>query len=247
MQIFVYDRTSDGFYTAVFEAYARKAAPRFFCDDFQPDFESEVVRIPTDLGKAARVRAKLKKIGGAPVLREISQALCASLPERGDIAFGYIRELLAHGRDAKYMLASPAVIDFRELVYKVGVEVHRFKGFLRFQENTEGVLYARYEPDHDITALLLPHFRTRYNNEKFLIHDVRRNILGIYDGKNTYTYGYDRELKVYLSETEESFQRLFALYYKSVNIEERKNLRQMFSYMPRRYHKYLVEKHAPLP
>ena len=242
MKIFVFDGTADGFFTAVFEAYAQKVSPRFVCGDFQPDFESEVLRIPVDLAKAERVRTRLRQIGGDSVLRDLSRALCAGLAGRGDIAFGYVRELLKHGRDARDMLACPAVIDFRELVQKVNLEVHRFKGFLRLQETAAGVFYARYEPDHDITALLLPHFRARYNNEKFLIHDIRRNVLGIYDGKNAYTRGYDKELKVYLAETEESFQRMFALYYRSVNIEARKNLRQMFSYMPRRYHKHLPER-----
>ena len=49
-------------------------------------------------------------------------------------------------------------------------------------------------------------------------------------------------MTVFMSESEEIFLDLWQQYYKSINIEERKNLRQMRNYMPERYWKNLSEK-----
>ena len=48
------------------------------------------------------------------------------------------------------------------------------------------------------------------------------------------TYFPDRE--------EDKFLKLWRLYYDSVTIPERKNEKQMYGYMPARYHKNLPEK-----
>ena len=243
MKILCYDGTEEGFYSAVFAAYEQKIVPRILSDDFQPQFGDVVERIVPDPAHAERVRRKVAQIGGRQALHDVAYVLASCAPERGSLAFGFVRQLLKHGSAARYMLAEPEVIDFFALERKVGAEVHRMKGLLRFQETESGVLYAHYEPDHNSTAFLLPHLRARYAAERFLIHDGRRNVVGIYDGRRTKVFESDAPLVVYLSEEETVFSELFKVYYKSVNIPERKNIRQMLAYMPRRYHKNLQERH----
>lgn len=77
----------------------------------------------------------------------------------------------------------PEVIDFNNLLYKVTGEIHRLKGLLRFMESSGGVFYAPYSPDNDITEILMLHFTERFKSERFVIHDVKRKIAGMYDGK----------------------------------------------------------------
>ena len=141
----------------------------------------------------------------------------------------------------KKRLSLPEVIEFNDLVYKVTGEIHRLKGFLRFMESKSGALYAPYSPDNDITELLMPHFAERLKAEKFVIHDVKRKIAGMYDGRE-WIMGYAGEAEIYLSEYERAFENLWKKYYKSVNIEERPHIKQMKGYMPVRYWKYMPEK-----
>lgn len=43
------------------------------------------------------------------------------------------------------------------------------------------------------------------------------------------------------SERETKFEELFRTYYKEINIETRKNLKQQDNFMPRRYRKFMPE------
>ena len=141
------------------------------------------------------------------------------------------------------MLSIPQVIDFNEAVRKITGESHMCKGFLRFTETHEGVLYAPYSPDNDITDLLMPHFAKRFNGEKFVIHDVKRNIAGIYNREEWIT-GYAGEAEIRLSESENFFKNLWKKYYNCVTIAERPHIKQMKGYMPVRYWKFMPEKNG---
>lgn len=77
-----------------------------------------------------------------------------------------------------------ATIDaITETAKKVAYEVHRFHGFLRFRRVYGDLYYAPIEPDHNIIALLIPHFTARYAGQKWFIHDRRRNLGAYYDGR----------------------------------------------------------------
>ena len=134
------------------------------------------------------------------------------------------------------------VLAFRDMIMRINYEVHRFKGFIRFSETGDGFYYAHFEPDNDITEYLVPHFLRRMKRP-FILHDTKRNVIALcVDGKYKIVHGGDTTYTVYLSEKETNFQNLWKSYYKSVNVAERKNTRQMKNYMPVRYWKNLTEK-----
>jgi probable DNA metabolism protein len=128
-----------------------------------------------------------------------------------------------------------------EIRGRVTREIDRIKGFLRFMENDRGVLYAPYSPDNDITDLIAPHFAERFKSQRFVIHDTKRKVAAMYDGKNLVMFNADNA-DIYLSEYEKAFENLWKQYYKSVNITERPHEKQMKGYMPVRYWKFLPEK-----
>jgi probable DNA metabolism protein len=141
------------------------------------------------------------------------------------------------------MLAQPTVMEMLDIRSKVTKEIDRQKGFLRFMENSEGVLYAPYSPDNDITDLLAPHFAERFKNQRFVIHDIKRKIAGMYDGINLVMFEAENA-EIYLSEYEKTFENLWKQYYNSVNISSRPHEKQMKGYMPVRYWKFLPEKNG---
>ena len=113
-------------------------------------------------------------------------------------------------------------------------------GFLRFAECTGG-LYAHFSPDNDIVDLVAPHFAKRFSGEKFIIHDTKRNLLAVYDGKSLKTVLNESPVTVYLSTEEEQFRKLWKTYFDSVTIESRKNKRLQDNFLPRRYRKDMTE------
>ena len=134
---------------------------------------------------------------------------------------------------------------------KVSFEIHRFHGFVRFQETSDGLFFAAIEPDHDIVSLLAPHFARRYGNQPWVIYDRRRD-KGVFYEKyqiheitlsdqqfDAITGEIHQQVK---SEHEDLYQRLWKAYYRAINIPERKNIRLMLRLLPHRYWKYLPEK-----
>lgn len=167
----------------------------------------------------------------------------AAKKKRFKVLFDYLNVAISNKNiDVSKAFALPETQAFTDLKNRIYTETHRFKGFLRFMETKKGVYYACYEPDNDITELLVPHFTARLQSP-FIIHDIKRNILALCDGKlYKILDGGNNGVTVFMSESEEIFLDLWQQYYKSINIEERKNLRQMRNYMPERYWKNLSEK-----
>ena len=240
MKIFLTDGTVTCFFTAVFDCFREKECVITSNPNIQLTFDSEVVRVASDDEKNARVQ---KAINGydCECADDIVTALRSCDPLKEQAAFEYIKKLMQVKAPIKKRLNIPEVIEFNDIIYKVTGETHRLKGFLRFMESRSGALYAPYSPDNNITDLLTAHFAERLKSERFVIHDLKRKIAGMYDG-NEWFVGNAGETEVYLSEYERAFESLWKKYYTSVNIKERPHEKQMKGYMPVRYWKYLPEK-----
>lgn len=240
MTIYLYDGTCDSFFTAVFDAYNDGECIITSDGEIQLSLDCEIVRVKTDLEKSGRVQRGIKKYD-ANAVNDVICVLrsCDSL--KGQTAFEYIKRIFARKAPVKKAFNLPEVIEFNDLLHKVTYEVHKMTGFLRFMESLDGVLYAPYAPDNDITDLLMPHFAERFKAEKFVIHDTKRKLAGMYDG-NSWIMGYAGEAEIYLSEYERAFETLWKRYYQAVNIESRPHEKQMKQSMPVRYWKFLPEK-----
>lgn len=240
MKIFICNGTEDGFYTAVFQAFKENDCIITSDSEVQLSLDSEIIRVETDAEKSGRVKNGINKYDREGTA-DISLVLrsCDGLKEQ--TAFEYIKTLMRKKSPVKKAYNLPEIIEFNDLLYKVTGETHRMKGFLRFMESAGGAFYAPYSPDNDITELLMPHFAERFKSQKFVIHDLKRKIAGMYNGKEWIT-GYAGEAEIYLAEYEKAFETLWKKYYKSITVNERPHEKQMKGSMPVRYWKYLPEK-----
>ena len=242
MKLFITDGTAEGFYTAVFVAYAEKEAVVTSQKNRQLSFDTEVINVIRDDERAARVRAKLDKLDRYAA-GDIDLALRSADALKEQTAFEYIKLIVKNGRAVRRMLSVPTVIEMNDIISRVTGEVHKMKGFIRFMETRSGALYAPYSPDNDITDLLAPHFKARLGEQKFAIHDVNRKKAALCDG-NVWFMADVGNAEVYLSEYEKVFEDLWKKYYASVNTKERPHEKQMKGYMPVRYWKFLPEKNG---
>lgn len=240
MKIFVCDGTPDGFFTAVFNAYNENNCVITSNKEVQLTLGCEVIQNETDEEKSLRVLNGIEKYDKEAVY-DVLLALRSCSPLKEQTAFEYIKLLMKNKAPVKKAYNNPQVIEFNDILYKVTGETHRLKGLLRFMESASGIFYAPYSPDNDITELLMQHFAERFKSERFVIHDLKRKIAGMYDG-NDWVIGYAGEAEVYLSEYEKAFETLWKKYYNAVNIKERPHEKQMKGSMPVRYWKFLTEK-----
>ena len=240
MKIFITDGSFVSFYTAVFNAYIEKDCIITSNNNIQLALGSEVIRVNYDIDKFERVRAGIAKYD-TYAEKEILLVLKSCDLNREQIAFEYVKKLMSVKAPIRKRLSITEVIKFNDILHRVTYETHKLTGFLRFMECSGGVLYAPYSPDNDITDLIMRHFTERLKSERFIIHDIKRKIAGIYNGRQ-WVIGRVDEAEICLSENEKSFENLWKKYYKAVNIEERPHEKQMKGYMPVRYWKFLPEK-----
>ena len=244
MTTYFFDGTKNGLLTCVFESfYDRRIPDDVTTECVQCGLLDEIVTIKTDNEKAERVYKCLKNCKTKYLVSDFNLTFRSGEKKRFKVLFDYLNVAISNKNiDVSKAFALPEIQAFTDLKNHIYTETHRFKGFLRFMETEKGFYYACYEPDNDITELLVPHFTARLQSP-FIIHDIKRNILALCDGKRyKILNGGDNGVTVFMSESEEIFLDLWQQYYKSINIEERKNLRQMRNYMPERYWKNLSEK-----
>ena len=244
MTTYFFDGTKNGLLTCIFESFYEKRIPDDVTTEcVQCGLLDEIVTIKTDNEKAERVYKCLKNSKTKYLVSDFNLTFRSGEKKRFKVLFDYLNVAISNKNiDVSKAFALPEIQAFTDLKNRIYTETHRFKGFLRFMETEKGFYYACYEPDNDITELLVPHFTARLQSP-FIIHDIKRNILALCDGKRyKILNGGDNGVTVFMSESEEIFLDLWQQYYKSINIEERKNLRQMRNYMPERYWKNLSEK-----
>jgi len=251
---YVYDGTFDGFLTAIFEIYASKLQPERIISERNrlPCFFDNPIHITTDAAKSERVWNGIAARSNKRVIRMFYLAFASELPGIEMTLYGYLEKLFADttGNYCKNLLDDHS-FDLYRISRKVGLEIHRFTGFVRFQETADGLLFAAIEPDHDILPMLAPHFARRFGSQTWVIYDSKRD-KGIFYKKpeiheitltdkqfNTITGDLTNTAK---AESEDLYRSLWKAYYKAINIPERKNTRLMLRLLPRRYWKYLPEK-----
>ena len=249
--VYVYDGSFEGFLTVVFEIYASKRTPmRIVREKFwqQGIFETPI-HIINSLEKYERVWNGIVKRSNKNFTRTVYLAFLSELPDIEMTIYHYLEKLFS-GACCKNLLDEHA-FELYQVSRKVSHEVHRFTGFVRFQETSEGLLFAAIEPDHDILSLIAPHFARRFGNQTWVIYDSRRD-KGIFYKKpemHEITLS-DKQfdsitgdlLQTAKAEYEDLYRSLWKAYYKAINIPERKNTRLMLRLLPRRYWKYLPEK-----
>lgn len=125
----------------------------------------------------------------------------------------------------------------------VSNENHKLKGFTRFKEINNHILYAEISPTNNILPLLSNHFANRLKNEYWIIKDIERNIYSIYDTKKYYIIsGKNINLKdITIDDTEQEIENLWQSFFDTIGIEARKNKRCQMNFMPQKYWKYITE------
>ena len=236
--IYLYDGTAEGFLTAFWVSYSDADAITA-TDGFQLPIGAEAVTVTTDLEKAEKAKKRFLSFDKKS-MHDLKYMLRSGDADKDLTAFNYFRLLAKEKRPVREMFSHEAVVRADDCIRRIGLEVHRMHGFIRFWETQSGALYAAFSPDNDIVDLLIPHFRARLPHFPFVIHDVVRKKAAVWDTQNSFLAPLDKA-EVVISADEDGWQKLWKQYYKSVNIPSRERLKQMRGYLPVRYMKFMSE------
>lgn len=253
----IYDGSFDGFLTCVFERYERKlnaveiVRPHFY----QPTLDCSSLEIPSDHSKSQRVWTGLKNRLSVRKRNEFYKAFLSELPEMERVLTSFVVYVFSSGQSVVDDLGHPSVIAVTKIAHQVHREKHRMEAFVRFQRTKDDLYFSAISPDFNVLPLILGHFRERYQDQRWLIYDVRRKFGISYDSSTNKVTEVQVEISDEVSdggflpanlchEDEAAYQTLWKDYFHSVNIAARKNTQLHVRHVPTRYWKYLTEKNT---
>lgn len=197
--------------------------------------------------KAIAVENLIKKHLGRQAYWDIYHAVLAADKDKGDAILGTMLAARTLPDSTRIMehLSHPKVEKVFELSRTVGGEAHALKGFLRFQELKNGVLYAQITPKSQVLTCLAPHFADRLPLENWMIHDKSHDMFVVHEAKKKWVLIWDdmldRKGNLEVSEKEAQYSRLWKDFCKTIAIESRANRRCQLQHLPLRFRPNMVE------
>lgn len=253
MTTIIYDGSFEGLLTAVFEVFEYKLLlPKIISKEnySSENMFAEVHEVFTSNEKSERVLNKLEKNIGKS---GISQLLKVYLSEREDLEFLILSAIQKSIKnplvDVLQNYADGQILEISKINKSINREIHRMHAFVRFEKLKDDVYFSKIEPDFNVLPLIVKHFKDRYQDQKWMIFDLKRHYGVFYNLENVEVF-YPEKDQIYqfkkteelLHEEEVRYQKLWQRYFFKTNIPERKNLKLHYQHVPKRYWKYLTEK-----
>ncbi|MES2456635.1 MAG: TIGR03915 family putative DNA repair protein [Bacteroidota bacterium] len=253
MDTYVTDGSLEGLLCAVYEWFEKKPGKVLIKtnSDHQPDVFGLDVKIYNDNTKADRVWKGLQTKLSAGWLRKFYCAYLSELPEINFHLFEFACYIFGGPPDAAQNFGNEHVLKLAQTARMVEREKHRMEAFIRFRKTQDEHFYCSIDPDFNVMPLILNHFRNRYADQRWVIYDIRRHYGIYYDLEHTSEIHLDRQDEQNLKkpgavahdQMEDGYETLWKNYFRSANIAARKNTRLHVKHVPKRYWKYLPEKH----
>lgn len=253
MNTVTYDGSFKGLLTAIFEIYEYKIhQPNIVKKEFaEGSLFGNIHLSATDDAKTVRVLNKLKEKLSPNAFAQLYKTFLSELKGIENVIYRYVAYVLQNNGGVEINYAHADVLMLQQTSRKVDRERHRMKAFIRFQLTKDNLYYAIIQPDYNVLPLIVKHFKDRYADQRWLIYDAMRKYGIYYDLDNITEVNIDfsndlqnasSKAELY-DESEELYQQLWQQYFTSVNIKARKNTKLHVQHMPKRYWKYLIEKH----
>ncbi|HEX2946936.1 MAG TPA: TIGR03915 family putative DNA repair protein [Clostridia bacterium] len=244
MLVYVYDGSFEGILTSVFEAFSRKEAPDAIVSEqgLQQDLTASYVFVTADQEKSDRVYASIWKNISEDALKNVYHTFLSEDPEAGTLIYRYLKLGWKMGSSVDMHLSDDTVFKIMDINRRVGFEVHRLMGFVRFRQVEGELYYSSISPDHNVVELLAPHFAERLSDQNWIIHDVKREIAALYNTKEWIMTEFTADEIPRATEEEKRYSGLWREFFKTLEIKSRSNPKLQRQLMPRRYWEHLCEK-----
>ena len=213
---------------------------------FQQRLGTEYVNIETDEDKAEQVLSGMRRKMMPTSVDNALTALLHNDPARHMAVFQYIAAGFHYGRALDDYEQIDYVLAVHKMAKHVYGEAHLLKGFTRFTKTQDGIFYADISPNCDVLHILAVHFADRLQNERWIIHDVRRQTAAVYNTREWEIMDAPAQAANITQEASDGYDALWSAFYESIMIQERKNPKQRRQMMPKYFWKHMTEHRAVL-
>ena len=241
-RIYVYDGNYIALLSLILELIKRNIKPdNIKTEDYEASLFDEVINLQVDLDND--ILKKMKKSFGSYAINAMYYVYLSEEDNKELLLYYFFLNAIKYHKNITFRRDLKCVSEVLRISQYVMHEGHKMKGFLRFKELENKVLYAEMEPTNDVIMLVSWHFQRRLKNEYFIIKDVKRRILSIYD-KNKFVIVPENSFILStntLSDEEKEMEELWKIFYRTIGIAERKNDRCRMNFMPKKYWKHMLE------
>ncbi len=210
-----------------------------------PMLFAEYIDVIPDAEKSEKVQRSVRLRVSEEAYEMVMKAVLSGDPEKGEVIYRFLIYAFREGARAGKSYGNPWVMRLFEAVRNYDNESHHLKGFLRFDEQENGLLLARYAPKNNVLGDLMEHFSDRLNGENFMIFDEKRRIVGIHRiGTVWFVYRLnEEEYRMFTSAyvKEDSYAALWKIFHRKIAIAERENPALQRNNLPLRFRPYMTE------
>ncbi|MDN3691401.1 TIGR03915 family putative DNA repair protein [Chryseobacterium tructae] len=251
MTTLIYDGSFDGLFTAIFEAFEYRyldveiaSKERFH----QENIFAEIHEVITQTDKSERVLKKIEQNLGKQGVHKLLKVFLSEDPDLEKVILSAVKQSVKNPEEnILENYADTDIMKISKICKSVDRESHRMTAFVRFEKMQDGIFFSKIDPDFNILPLIRKHFSDRYQDQKWMIYDLRRNYGILYNLESADFFYPDEKLDIKnyqerFHNDEKNYQTLWQRYFTKTNIVERKNLKLHIQHVPKRYWKYLTEK-----
>lgn len=269
--VIVYEGSFDGLLSAIAYCWQNRIRPEKLQSSHSQISLLEEKLIERRRGIGRMIRRHLAELAGDKVALAVLQ-ICwqAYLAEKAGIdmaIYKYLILAISIKADPSPRFNIPEVNQVVRAARAVEGEAHRFQGLLRFYSLQPDLYLADFQPDYNVLPLILPHFTDRFQDQDFIIRDLKRNLAAAHvrggrwciyrldnSGKNwpDAVFLHDSAAKGSLTASvlapptgddlpDTDFSQLWRRYLQHLSIPQRKNLRLQRQNLPLKYRRYLPE------
>lgn len=249
-RVLVCEDTLEGILSAVHYAYMSRYGHDYTSIAIEGYLEQKMftdyIQIDTDLDKAERVaQSIIRKISPQAYQWVEQAAMSCHKDEKGDAIYRFLILGYAMGVASLGYLSNDAVLTVYKLAREVSRETQRLRGFVRFGQLDNGVMFAKLDPKHNQLIFLGRFFEERFPQMHWMIYDETRHLVCVHEaGKAFYmmcNQQMEGEITQHYSTEETKFLAWWQTFVDTIAIKERHNPRCQMQMMPKMYWKNMPE------
>ncbi len=237
----VYDGSSEGFLSLVYEVYYKNLHVRkILTEKTETSLFEEVIEVQTDIDKAQKVLMALEQKFSTQNFATITHIFLCDCTKYQKALLEFI---ILGFKDEKNLhnINHPSVFFIKNLERELLKVAHRMYGFVRFEELSDNTLYAKIETKYNVLYFLGQHFVKRLGTCDFIIHDIHRELAFVkYKECVELRHVASHETPEY-SDDEAKFKKLWQTFFKSVAIKKRENKKLQQQLVPLMYRRFMSE------
>lgn len=239
----------ENIFTAVYRVYEdrRSREEVMLSLDDEPVLFAREILVQTDENRFGKVIRTLRRRFGGEGYYDLCLALASPDPAKAQAVYGTVASGLKRGCTGRHLFDDLADGDVNT-AFRLARNAHRenchLRGFTRFEESDQGVMYARIGPKNNLLPFLMPHFADRFPGEDFILYDDVRKLFGVHPANLPWYLVWEENLlsqQFKRSASEFDYQMLFKEFCKSISIEARQNAELQRGMLPLRFREYMTE------